>query len=193
MTDLPQLRPHALRGKAYFDQLKGILSEIGPAILADVAGVREDTGSITVSDVCEVALRHKLNLKATFDFLEDSRILPCGTYDRCKEGGIKPMAALREVWAEMQGECVEKPSSLPSLTDAERAALDKLRGDGWAVEYSPRMCRWTLKKGAWTTSPHVSMGEAVTAAETLQSSAALVLAEQERKRTALRKYLESGR
>jgi hypothetical protein len=79
------------------------------------------------------------------------------------------------------------------MSKEERAALDALVKDGWYVEYSPTLRRWTLKRGVWTTSPHVSLGETITAAETLQRSAALVLAEQERKRTALREYLEQER
>lgn len=102
--ELPRLRPYARQGKAYIDELKKILKAEGDAILRDVEAARSRNKGLTTSDICRVALTHRLNLKATFDFLEDKRVLPCGTYDRVKDGGIRPVAAMKEVWAEMQAE-----------------------------------------------------------------------------------------
>lgn len=102
--ELPQLRPLARQGEAYYKELKSILKAEGDAILRDVAAMRRPGKGLTTSDICRIALTHRLNLKAVFDFLEDKRVLPCGTYDRVKDGGIRPVAAMKEVWAEMQQE-----------------------------------------------------------------------------------------
>lgn len=100
--ELPRLRPYARQGEAYYKELKTILKAEGDAILRDVEAARRHNKGLTTSDICRIALTHRLNLKATFDFLGDKRALPCGTYDRVRAGGIRPVAALKEVWAEMQ-------------------------------------------------------------------------------------------
>lgn len=84
---------------------------------------------------------------------------------------------------------VSKPST---FTPAEQAALAALRRDGWEVQYSPMMRRWTLKKGCWVTLPHQTVTEACEAAEQLQEATQRTIAEQARQRDALRAYLKRG-
>lgn len=105
LPDLPQLRPVARQGKAYYTELKAILKEIGPAITADAERIRhEQDRAFTVRDLCVLALRYRLNCKATCEHLEDVGFLPCGTYTRLRERDFRPVSRLKEVWAEMQGE-----------------------------------------------------------------------------------------
>jgi len=40
-------------------------------------------------------VRAELSFKATCEALEDWRLIPCGTYDRITEGGLRPTAVLR--------------------------------------------------------------------------------------------------
>lgn len=100
--ELPQLRPLARQGKPYYAELRAIFKSEGQAIKDDVNRVHRAHHKLTVADVCRLALTHRINLKAMFDFLEDENILPCGTYDRLKDRGLRPMASLKEVWSEME-------------------------------------------------------------------------------------------
>lgn len=84
-------------------------------------------------------------------------------------------------------------NTAPALSAAEREALTSLERDGWEIQYSPFLRRWTLKRFPWTTCPHQTPGEACEAAQKLQDAAAAALAEQERQRDSLRAYLERGR
>lgn len=99
MTPLPQLRPLA-RHRAYYDELRAICATEGDAILASVAQAGD---KLTIAAACKIALTHRLKLAALFAFLEDEHICACGTYDALKRRGLKPMAALTEIWEEMQG------------------------------------------------------------------------------------------
>lgn len=98
----PELRPFARQGKAYYAELKAILREIGADLRRDFAQTKRRSGSVTVRDVCALALKYRLNLKATFDFLEAERLLAFGTYDTLKDRGLRPMTMLREAWEEEQ-------------------------------------------------------------------------------------------
>lgn len=98
----PALRPLARQGKAYYAELRAILKEIGADLKRDFAQTKRKNGKITVHDVCTLALKYRLNLKATFDYLEDERLLPCGMYDQLKDRGLRPMTMLRETWEEDQ-------------------------------------------------------------------------------------------
>lgn len=102
--ELPPLRPLARQGAAYRAELKAILKAEGQAIVAEERIVFHRNGKVTVKDVCRIALAHRLNLKVTFDYLEERGALACGTYESLKDRGLRPMAALKEVWAEMQQE-----------------------------------------------------------------------------------------
>lgn len=97
--DIPRLRPYAFGGKAYYEELKAILLEIAPALIMDVAVILGRDGKITPADLCRLALKYTLNVKATCEALEDWNILACGTYDHLRSRGFRPMAALREVFA----------------------------------------------------------------------------------------------
>ena len=99
--DFPQLRPYARQGKPYVDELRAYLREHGQAMVEDIRAVWRRTHKITVADVCHVALHYKLNLKATFEYLEERGEVPYGTYDKVLRSGIRPMAALYEIWNEM--------------------------------------------------------------------------------------------
>lgn len=99
-TEPPRLRPYTHGGKAYYEELRAILAEIGPALKADAEAMRDDAGKLTVRALCQLALKYTLNVKATCEALEDMRILPTGTYDGLKDRGFKPMAMLRQVAAE---------------------------------------------------------------------------------------------
>lgn len=98
-VELPRLRPLAFGGEAYYGELKQILEEIGPQLRADAEAIKAAGGAITVADLCRLALKYTLNVKATCEALEDWRILACGTYDMLRDRGFKPMQALREVAA----------------------------------------------------------------------------------------------
>ena len=91
---LPPLRPIRLQGKAYYTALRGILKSEGPAILATLNRWRAQHGGVTVEMVGALALKHELNLKATCEFLADSRILPCDTYGRITRS-MRPTEVLR--------------------------------------------------------------------------------------------------
>lgn len=78
------------RGKGYYTILKAILYEVGPQIAADANAIKaESGGKFTVYNIGCLAVKYDLNFKATCEWLEESRVLPVGTYDRLKRGGIK--------------------------------------------------------------------------------------------------------
>lgn len=81
---LPALRPTA-RHKAYYDELRTLQARHGAAILADVAAIKAERGSLKLGDALGLALRYRLKLAALFAILEDGRAVPVGTYDRLKE------------------------------------------------------------------------------------------------------------
>lgn len=103
-TPLPELRPVRLQGKAYYTALRAILKEIKYDLKRDAERLQRGAGKFTVAHLCRLALTYRLNLKATAECLEDEHFLPAGTYQRLIDRGLRPMTALREVWAEMQNE-----------------------------------------------------------------------------------------
>lgn len=98
---LPTLRPLTRGGKGYYDELRTILAEIGPALLADAQAYKAAGSGFTVAMACRLALRYELNLKAVCTYLEDQHVLACGTYDSLLARDLKPLAALRETWTEI--------------------------------------------------------------------------------------------
>jgi hypothetical protein len=97
-----RLRPHARQGKAYYTELKAILREVGYDLVQDAKRIK-GTGRFTVEDLCRLALKYNLNCKATCEHLEDKRVLPCGTYDRLRCRGFRPMKLMLELWKNDQG------------------------------------------------------------------------------------------
>lgn len=94
-----RLRPHALRGKAYYDELKAILIRdnegaqiFAHALYLKTRRIGDDptlpSGKLTPADLGYLALYHRLNLKALTEWLEECRLLPYGTYQRLRERGM---------------------------------------------------------------------------------------------------------
>lgn len=78
------------RGKGYYTILKAILAEVGPLLVADAEAIKaESGGKFTVYNVGCLAVKYDLNLKATCEWLEESRVLPVGSYRRLKARGLK--------------------------------------------------------------------------------------------------------
>lgn len=101
---LPRLRPYVRQGKAYYAELRAVLEEVGNSVACEARILLAQQHTITVADLCRIALQHRLSLKATAEYLEDRHFLFCGTYGRLRKWGFRPTAALRETWAEMQRE-----------------------------------------------------------------------------------------
>lgn len=96
MTLTEKLR--VTRGRGYYTVLKAILASIGPQLVADANAIKaESGGKLTAYDVGCLAMKYDLNLKATCEWLEESRTLPVGTYDRLKRGGLKATEVFDEV------------------------------------------------------------------------------------------------
>lgn len=87
---LPALRPVG-RHKAYYDELKAISAQVGPALIAEVAAIRADR-KLCLGDCLHLALRYRLKLAALFAILEDANQIPTGTYDRLKDSNIRGYA-----------------------------------------------------------------------------------------------------
>lgn len=101
---LPELRPAGLQGKAYYAALKQIQKEIREDVKADFKSYYRQHRSITTAEICFLALKYRVNLKAMFSILEDEGLLKTGTYGRVIAGGIRPIAALKRVYAERREE-----------------------------------------------------------------------------------------
>ena len=82
----PGLRPYTRGGKGYYDELKAILAECGQHILADYQALKAEYTKMTVYEVARLAVRYNLNLKATFEWLEENHLLRAGTYERLRDG-----------------------------------------------------------------------------------------------------------
>lgn len=103
--ELPPLRPIRVQGKAYYVALRAILDEVGNDLHADAVTAKAEH-RMTPAMLCRLALTYRLNLKATTEYLEDRKVIRCGTYDRLfrESANLRPIACLKEVWAEMQTE-----------------------------------------------------------------------------------------
>jgi hypothetical protein len=97
---MPELRPVRLQGKAYYDALKRILREIGSSLLQDAIDIKTETHTFTPHNLCYLALKYRLNVKATCEWLEESGFLLHGTYQTLRERRFKPMYVVRQVWSE---------------------------------------------------------------------------------------------
>lgn len=86
------------RGKGYYTVLGAILTEVGQQMIADANAIKaENGGKFTVYNVGCLAVKYDLNFKATCEWLEQSRVLPVGTYDRLKGCGLKFGKILLEI------------------------------------------------------------------------------------------------
>lgn len=90
------------RGKRYYDILKLILVDVGPQIVADAQQIAIDTGKLTVLDIGRMAVKYDLNYRATCEWLEESRVLPAGAYQRLKDNGLKVGEVLAAAKAELR-------------------------------------------------------------------------------------------
>ena len=96
--DFPELRPFARQGKAYRAELRAIFKEIQHDLRADFDRLYRARQKFTPRDLCYLALKYRVNPKATYEMLEDLKLVPIGKYDTLRERGFRPMAALYEVW-----------------------------------------------------------------------------------------------
>jgi len=85
------------RGKGYYTVLKAILGAIGPQIATDARAIVAENGEFSTYNIGCLALKYDLNFKATCEWLEESQVLPVGTYDRLKRSGLKFGKILLEI------------------------------------------------------------------------------------------------
>ncbi len=92
---LPELRPVRLQGRAYYAELRRILAEEEAEMRRTINAWKAECGGITPAMIGALALKHRLNVKATCEALEEWQLLRCGVYDRIRDGGIRPTDMLR--------------------------------------------------------------------------------------------------
>ncbi|NJM74686.1 MAG: hypothetical protein HC852_01665 [Acaryochloridaceae cyanobacterium RU_4_10] len=85
------------RGQRFGSLLKQTYALLGPRLTNSAREIKQQTGKLTPTDVGGLALQFSLCLKHTFDFLEDDRVLPSGTYDRLKDRGLKAKEVFKAV------------------------------------------------------------------------------------------------
>jgi hypothetical protein len=87
-------------------ELHRILKECGQALKDDAESLKRANPNrrMSVRNICFLALKYHLNLKATCEYLEEREVVRYGTYERMINGGIRPMKALTEVWNELSNE-----------------------------------------------------------------------------------------
>lgn len=84
------------RGKRYYDILKQVIAARGDDIVRDArAAIAANDGKLTAVDVGVLAVRYDLNLKATWEWLEECRVLPTGTYDKAVSRGMRAKQVLQ--------------------------------------------------------------------------------------------------
>lgn len=116
--ELPQLRPLARQGEAYKKELKAILRAEGRQIREDAQKIAQ-SGKLTPRNLIQLALKHKLNVKAVCEYLEKEGVLPTGTYKSLNERGFRPSVLLREEWVKVQAEQLpEWKKKLAEVSDA---------------------------------------------------------------------------
>lgn len=82
------------RGQEYQAILRQILRDVGGEIAEDARQMKDETGSITLLNCGVLAVSYDLNLKAVMEWLEESRVLPTGTYELCQSRGMKAREVL---------------------------------------------------------------------------------------------------
>lgn len=103
--DTAQLCEHLkmARGERYYGLLKALLSVIGKPMVDYTRQLREKQGKLLVVDIAHVHLKFNLNMKATWEWLYETRVLRTD-YDAFKDSKLK-------------------------VKDAEAAAIEKYGGD----------------------------------------------------------------
>lgn len=97
---MPELRPVRLQGRAYYDELKRLIREHGAQMLEDAIDIKTETHMFTPYDLAYLALKYRLNMKATCEWLEESGFLLHGTYAKLLDRRFKPVTVARRVWAD---------------------------------------------------------------------------------------------
>jgi hypothetical protein len=91
------------RGQRYYALLKAFLSVQGKAMV-DYAKSLDN--KLRVVDLGQISLKFGLNFKATVEWLEETRVIRSGSYDRFKRSGLKVtdvMEATRQEYPVVQG------------------------------------------------------------------------------------------
>lgn len=96
---IPRLRPYACQGKPYKDELRAILKEIRIDLRDEARTILYQTHRFTTRDLCRLALKYELNVKATCEALEETGAISRGAWERLRRQGFRPTHALREVLA----------------------------------------------------------------------------------------------
>lgn len=80
------------RGERYYALLKALLSLQGKAIYEAALVIIEESGNITVAQIFDLAVRFHwpiMRIKALFEWLEETNIIPSGSYRRLRDRGLK--------------------------------------------------------------------------------------------------------
>jgi hypothetical protein len=76
------------RGERYYGLLKALLSIIGKQMVDYATSIRERQGKLQVLDIAHVHLKFDLNMKATWEWLYETRVIRTD-YDAFKDSKLK--------------------------------------------------------------------------------------------------------
>jgi hypothetical protein len=85
------------RGKGYYTILKQILAICGQQMADEARATKEANEALTLYDLGALALKYDLNFKATVEWLEESRVLKSGAYQRLIDRGVKAQELFAKV------------------------------------------------------------------------------------------------
>lgn len=77
------------RGQRYYGLLKAFLSVRGKEIVSGFWTIKARDGKVTPVDIGYLSLKYGLNLKATWEWLEECRCVHSGMYEHFGSSGIK--------------------------------------------------------------------------------------------------------
>jgi len=77
------------RGQRYYSLLKAFLSVNGKAIVDEHRRIKCENGKVVVVDIGYISLKFGLNLKATWEWLEETQCVYSGTYNHFTESKLK--------------------------------------------------------------------------------------------------------
>lgn len=84
---------YGLRGKAWVAKYKQLYEQYHPILLAEARKIKREEGAFTYRDMGALAMKHRLPLKTTYEFLEEDEngepFIPVGTYDKFIDSGHK--------------------------------------------------------------------------------------------------------